>query len=320
MEVLRLTGGKGVDVIYDPVGLIRCFLKCIALKGYATIMGFAAGQIEKRPNKLHAFRWVGGNHSSKSGICSLVLWRRSYKTPPPNATNLSRSSRGLTEASIDAKGGNVEQYLRKVVRAIGELDDKEKQHRDVFTVADQHKCIYAQPDFDANGMGNVRLRAFQCEFSLAVSSIALNTVLNGYSPSNLSSSATHSAMLPCPPRTSPAPSSPTEEEGVTMERSPTELSTEAVTALLEDLAKLVEQRFLCLGEDEDELGPWSVESIAHTRLSSTHMQGIKSGRYAVGTCGSGMSKKVPGATRSEEGRNPRALVVENLHSQIERSA
>ncbi|KAI0744870.1 alcohol dehydrogenase [Earliella scabrosa] len=46
-EVLKLTGGKGVDVIYDPVGLIRDSLKCIAWKGRAIVVGFAAGQIEK---------------------------------------------------------------------------------------------------------------------------------------------------------------------------------------------------------------------------------------------------------------------------------
>lgn len=46
-EVLRITGGKGVDVIYDPVGLIKDSLKCIAWKGRALVVGFAGGQIEK---------------------------------------------------------------------------------------------------------------------------------------------------------------------------------------------------------------------------------------------------------------------------------
>lgn len=62
-EVLKLTGGKGVDVIYDPVGLINGMrsctkktssdlllidcLKCIAWKGRALVIGFAAGTIEK---------------------------------------------------------------------------------------------------------------------------------------------------------------------------------------------------------------------------------------------------------------------------------
>ncbi|KAI0360914.1 alcohol dehydrogenase [Trametes cingulata] len=51
-EVLKITGGKGVDVIYDPVGLIRDSLKCIAWKGRALVVGFAAGTIEKLPLNL----------------------------------------------------------------------------------------------------------------------------------------------------------------------------------------------------------------------------------------------------------------------------
>lgn len=58
-----MTKGKGVDVIYDPVGLINGLnflpsvlhvltsvldsLKCIAWKGRALVIGFAAGTIEK---------------------------------------------------------------------------------------------------------------------------------------------------------------------------------------------------------------------------------------------------------------------------------
>lgn len=48
-EVMRITGGKGVDVIYDPVGRIRDSLKCIAWKGRAIVVGFAGGEIEKLP-------------------------------------------------------------------------------------------------------------------------------------------------------------------------------------------------------------------------------------------------------------------------------
>ncbi|KAG1732221.1 uncharacterized protein EDB91DRAFT_1152222 [Suillus paluster] len=51
-EVLRITGGKGVDVVYDPVGRIAESLKCIAFKGRALVIGFAAGQIEKLPLNL----------------------------------------------------------------------------------------------------------------------------------------------------------------------------------------------------------------------------------------------------------------------------
>jgi len=51
-EVLKITGGKGVNVIYDPVGLINDSLKCIAWKGRALVVGFAAGNIEKVPMNL----------------------------------------------------------------------------------------------------------------------------------------------------------------------------------------------------------------------------------------------------------------------------
>ncbi|KAH6667089.1 quinone oxidoreductase [Plectosphaerella plurivora] len=46
-QVLDLTDGKGVDVVYDPVGLVDLSLKCIAHFGKLLIVGFAAGAIEK---------------------------------------------------------------------------------------------------------------------------------------------------------------------------------------------------------------------------------------------------------------------------------
>ncbi|KAI6134470.1 hypothetical protein EV401DRAFT_1905489 [Pisolithus croceorrhizus] len=46
-QVLQFTGGKGVDVVFDPVGRIADSLKCIAFKGRALVIGFASGNIEK---------------------------------------------------------------------------------------------------------------------------------------------------------------------------------------------------------------------------------------------------------------------------------
>ncbi|KAK0504589.1 hypothetical protein EDD18DRAFT_1125491 [Armillaria luteobubalina] len=51
-EVLKITNGHGADVIYDPVGLIKDALKCIAWKGRALVIGFAAGTIEKIPMNI----------------------------------------------------------------------------------------------------------------------------------------------------------------------------------------------------------------------------------------------------------------------------
>ncbi len=46
-EVKRLTGGRGADVIYDPVGgdAFDLSTKCIALEGRLLVIGFASGRI-----------------------------------------------------------------------------------------------------------------------------------------------------------------------------------------------------------------------------------------------------------------------------------
>lgn len=47
-QVKKLTPkGRGVDIVYDPVGLVDKSTKCIAWNGRILIVGFAAGSIEK---------------------------------------------------------------------------------------------------------------------------------------------------------------------------------------------------------------------------------------------------------------------------------
>ncbi|KAG0246230.1 hypothetical protein BGX31_003695 [Mortierella sp. GBA43] len=48
-QVLKITGGHGVDVVYDPVGLINESLRCSAWCARVLVVGFAAGTIEKIP-------------------------------------------------------------------------------------------------------------------------------------------------------------------------------------------------------------------------------------------------------------------------------
>jgi NADPH2:quinone reductase len=54
MQVKNLTPGKkGVDIVYDPVGLIDKSTKCIAWNGRLVVIGFVGGTIEKvAMNKL----------------------------------------------------------------------------------------------------------------------------------------------------------------------------------------------------------------------------------------------------------------------------
>lgn len=47
-QVKKLTpNGRGVDIVYDPVGLITQSTKCINWNGRLVVIGFAAGDIEK---------------------------------------------------------------------------------------------------------------------------------------------------------------------------------------------------------------------------------------------------------------------------------
>ncbi len=47
-QVKKLTPkGRGVDIVYDPVGMITPSIKCIAWNGRLLVIGFAAGEIEK---------------------------------------------------------------------------------------------------------------------------------------------------------------------------------------------------------------------------------------------------------------------------------
>ena len=49
-----LTGGKGVDIVYDPVGgaLTEAALRSLAWKGRLLVIGFASGEIPKPPLNL----------------------------------------------------------------------------------------------------------------------------------------------------------------------------------------------------------------------------------------------------------------------------
>lgn len=49
---MKITGGHGADIVYDPVGMLVPSLKCIAWNGRLIVVGFAAGTIEKVPANL----------------------------------------------------------------------------------------------------------------------------------------------------------------------------------------------------------------------------------------------------------------------------
>lgn len=81
-EIKRLTDGRGVDVVYDPVGgeLTEAGLRSCAWRGRHLVIGFAAGDIPKPPLNLALLKG-----------CSIVgvFWGRFVQTEPKqNAADL----------------------------------------------------------------------------------------------------------------------------------------------------------------------------------------------------------------------------------------
>ena len=97
MKVKELTNGKGVDVIYDPVGdkYTEPALRAIAWKGRYLVVGFAAGEIPKIPLNLVLLKG-----------CQIVgvFWGTFVKNEPEqNAKNLQTIVQWFAQGKLKAK-------------------------------------------------------------------------------------------------------------------------------------------------------------------------------------------------------------------------
>lgn len=72
-KVKELTDGAGVDVVFDPVGMIVPSLKCVNWNARLVVVGFAAGAIEKIPANLILLKNVA--------VVGLFWGATSYKDP-----------------------------------------------------------------------------------------------------------------------------------------------------------------------------------------------------------------------------------------------
>jgi NADPH2:quinone reductase len=95
-RVKAITGGRGVDVVYDPVGgdVFDACLRCLAWEGRIIIIGFAAGRIPQIPANLAlvknidviGFYW--GSYQSRKpqllqkSLVQLVEWFSQGKLKP----------------------------------------------------------------------------------------------------------------------------------------------------------------------------------------------------------------------------------------------
>ncbi len=117
-KVKELTQGKGVDVIYDPVGgqFSEPTLRAIAWKGRYLVVGFAAGEIPKIPLNLVLLKG-----------CQIigVFWGAFFKNEPQqNTENFMMIVKWFAEGKLKAKIHG-EYPLEKVVEAMHAMTNKE---------------------------------------------------------------------------------------------------------------------------------------------------------------------------------------------------
>ncbi|KAJ9620408.1 uncharacterized protein PV06_03011 [Exophiala oligosperma] len=108
-------GQAGVDVVYDPVGMIDASMKCIAWNGRLLVIGFAGGNIEKvalnrvllKNISIVGLHW--GMYSKKEPETEPVVWQGIFDMMK------SGKIRGITYTDKQYKG------LEKVPQALLDL-------------------------------------------------------------------------------------------------------------------------------------------------------------------------------------------------------
>lgn len=115
-RIKEMTGGRGVDVIYDPVGgdYTEQALRGIAWNGRHLVIGFAAGEIPKLPLNLTLLK-----------SCSVVgvFWGTwTQKDPAASAANFQQIGRWLADGTLEPR---IKPFaLDDFAQAFAEIDDR----------------------------------------------------------------------------------------------------------------------------------------------------------------------------------------------------
>ncbi len=135
-------GRAGVDVVYDPVGLIELSLKCVAWNARLLVIGFAGGQIEEvalnrvllKNVSVVGLHW--GMYREREGEVVGEVWRRIFELIDRGQFRgigfSDRSFSGLESVreALQALGGR-ETWGKVVVRVTEGEEDEEGEGRDI---------------------------------------------------------------------------------------------------------------------------------------------------------------------------------------------
>ncbi len=128
-QVKELTGGKGADVIYDPVGgdVFDQSLRCINWNGRLLVIGFASGRIPAAPANLALLK-----------NCSIVgvFWGAwTEREPDGNAENMAQIFEWYREGTIKPHISH-RFPLEQAADALNALINREVVGKAVLTVTD----------------------------------------------------------------------------------------------------------------------------------------------------------------------------------------
>lgn len=126
-RIKELTGGKGVDVVYDPVGgdLTVPAIKSLAWYGRLLVVGFAAGQIPQIPANLLLL---------KSASAVGVLWGNSLRADPVHhAGNIAQLLDWLAAGKIKPEVDTIFP-LDRAVEAINHVMERRAQGKVILTM------------------------------------------------------------------------------------------------------------------------------------------------------------------------------------------
>ncbi|MEO0575644.1 MAG: NADPH:quinone oxidoreductase family protein [Pseudomonadota bacterium] len=99
--IKEMTGGKGVDVIYDPVGgeMFDACLRSLAWRGRLLVIGFASGEIPKAPANLPLLKG--------SSIVGVFWGSFTQHEPQAHMENMAELVAGFADGSLQPHIGHV---------------------------------------------------------------------------------------------------------------------------------------------------------------------------------------------------------------------
>ena len=121
-KVLELTGGRGADVIYDPVGgdVFNISLRCVAPEGRIIPMGFASGTIPQIPANILLVKNVtviGFYYGYYTG------WGGRTAPTPQEAASLARRRAMVADAQAELMRWFTEDKLKATISGTFDLAD-----------------------------------------------------------------------------------------------------------------------------------------------------------------------------------------------------